>query len=324
MNKTLIPALALLPLPALAEVPQVVTDIPAVHALTAQVMGDLGRPAVLLEQGASAHHYQLKPSQAATLQEADLVFWVGPELTPWLERAIDGLALGSKPVELLGAPGTHLQDFDGHEIHHDAEDGHDDDDHAAHEHAEEDHAAAADDDHDHVHEGMDPHAWLTPENAETWLGVIAQELAATDPDHAATYAANAAAAQDAVRALDTKLQAMLAPVAGKPFVTFHAAYGYFTAHYGLDVVGAVNLGDASAPGAAHLSALRADLAQKNVVCAFPEAQHDPKQIDILLDGTSVKRGAVLDPSGSALDYGPGLYTALMTDLATALVDCLAP
>ena len=37
--------------PSLAEVPKVVTDIPPVHSLVAQVMGDLGRPAGLLAQG---------------------------------------------------------------------------------------------------------------------------------------------------------------------------------------------------------------------------------------------------------------------------------
>ena len=38
--------------PALGEVPQVVTDIPPVHSLVAQVMGDLGEPVLLLERGA--------------------------------------------------------------------------------------------------------------------------------------------------------------------------------------------------------------------------------------------------------------------------------
>ncbi|SOC04608.1 zinc transport system substrate-binding protein [Rhodobacter sp. JA431] len=321
MKKTLIPALALLPLPALADVPNVVTDIPAVHSLTAQVMGDLGSPAVLLEQGGNAHNYQMKPSQAAALQNADLVIWLGPEMTPWLERAIDGVSLKGAQLELLDAPGTHLQDFDGHaHMHAPAEEAQD---HEAHEEGHDEHGEADHDDHDHVHEGLDPHAWLTPENAETWLGVIAQELSAADPEHAATYAANAATAQEAVRALDAQITAELAPVAQKPFVTFHAAYGYFVTHYGLSVAGSVNMSDATAPGAAHLAELRDQFAAQHIVCAFPEAQHDPKQIDALLEGTSVKRGGTLDPSGSALPYGPELYAALMTGLADTLRDCLS-
>ena len=41
-------ALTTLPVAAMAEVPQVVTDIPPVQALVAQVMGDLGSPVLLL------------------------------------------------------------------------------------------------------------------------------------------------------------------------------------------------------------------------------------------------------------------------------------
>lgn len=306
-------------LPAHADVPKVVTDIPAVHALTAQVMGDLGRPEILLEQGGNAHNYQLKPSQARSLQEADLVIWIGPKMTPWLGRAIEGVALGGKEVGLLEAQGTHRQDFGA------GAQAHDHDDHGHTEAAPEAHGP----DHEaaplgHSHTGVDPHAWLDPANAGHWLGLIAAELAAADPANAETYARNATAAQAEVAALDARLATQLAPVADRPFVVFHDAYGYFAAHYGLTVAGSVALGDATDPGAGHLRELRAELAEKGVICAFPEAQHDPKQLDILLEGTTVKRGDVLDPSGSQLPYGPGLYARLITDLAEDLVACLAP
>ena len=45
----------LLSSPALADVPQVQTDIPPVAALVAQVMGDLGTPGVLLDKGGDEH-----------------------------------------------------------------------------------------------------------------------------------------------------------------------------------------------------------------------------------------------------------------------------
>jgi zinc transport system substrate-binding protein len=301
MKRPLLAALLLssLAAPAGAEVPKVVTDIPAVQSLAAAVMGNLGRPAILLGQGANAHSYQLKPSQAAELQAADLVFWVGPEMTPWLDRAIAGLSAHGKAVGLLAAPGTHRQAF-----------------------AAEPGPAHVDEDGD-VHEGTDPHAWLDPTNAGVWLSVMAAELSAADPEHAATYAANAAAAKAGVAALDAEIAADLAPVAGRPFVVFHEAYGYFATHYGLSVAGSVAMGDATAPGAAHLAGLRAELAGKGVVCAFPETNHDPKQIDQLLEGTGVKRGGALDPEGAALPYGPGLYADLMRGLAQTLAACLA-
>ena len=85
----------LLTAPAMAAVPQVVTDIPAVGSLVAQVMGDLGAPEVLLDQGANAHNYQLRPSQARALQSADLVFWI--------EKSPPSSRYSPAAVELIGS-----------------------------------------------------------------------------------------------------------------------------------------------------------------------------------------------------------------------------
>lgn len=318
-------------LPALAEVPRVVTDIPPVHSLAAQVLGDLGEAELLLPSGGNAHDYQLRPSQARAVAEADIVFWVGPEMTPWLDRTLDGIGGDARAVALMEAKGTFLRDFGaegGHDHDHGHAQGHDhaaedEHDHAGHAHAEEGHADHGHDDHaGHDHSGTDPHAWLDPANARTWLGVIAAELAAADPANAATYAANAEAAAATLAALDRDTAAMLAPVRGRPFVVFHDAYGYFADHYGLTVAGSVALGDAAAPGAGRLADLRADLAEGSVVCAFPEAQHDPALIATVVEGTGVTIGGTLDPSGSTLEPGPGLYAALISGMADTLADCL--
>ncbi|HOZ33146.1 MAG TPA: zinc ABC transporter substrate-binding protein, partial [Tabrizicola sp.] len=92
--------------PALAEVPSVVTDIPPVHALVAQVMGDLGQPELLLGKGADEHDFQLRPSQAGAVAEAGLVVWIGPELTPWLETALETRPARAASLALLDAEGT--------------------------------------------------------------------------------------------------------------------------------------------------------------------------------------------------------------------------
>lgn len=294
-------ALGCLALPLQAAPPAVATDLPPVHSLVATVMGDIGSPTLLLEHGANAHTYQMRPADAQSLQDAQLVFWMGPTMTPWLERALNGIAADAAAVALMTTDGTHLRHFD-------EEGGH----------AEEDH-----DDGHHDHGDVDPHAWLDPDNARYWLGVIAGALSDADPDNADRYAANAAAAEQRIAALDATLAAELAPIADRPFVVGHDAYGYFTDHYGLTAAGAVALGDATAPDARHLSELRDAMLQAKVVCIFPEAQQDPKQIAILADGTDLRTGAPLDPSGSTLDPGPALYETLMRNLASNLRDCLA-
>ncbi|OWY04144.1 zinc ABC transporter substrate-binding protein [Thioclava sp. IC9] len=307
----LVSALSALPALAQAEAPSVVTDVPPVQSLVAQVMGDLGQPEVLLGQNSDAHHYQLKPSQARDLQDADLVFWVGPRLTPWLERAIDGVGVKGQSVELLHAPGTTLRSFSVPDPH----------DHSVD--ADADHAEAGNGDHAEVDQMTDPHAWLDPDNAKLWLGLIAEDLSKADPEHAETYAANAEAAQARIEALDAKLKAEFAPIADKPFLVYHAAYGYLADHYGLTIMGALSPSDASTPGAAHLVSLREEASAKEAVCAFPEANHDPKMVEILVDGTPVRLGKSLDPSGTALTYGPGLYEDLMQGMADTITACLS-
>ncbi|MFN3973070.1 MAG: zinc ABC transporter substrate-binding protein [Gemmobacter sp.] len=315
---------AALPGLARAEVPRVVTDIPPVHSLVAQVMGELGAPVLLLDRGADAHDFQLRPSQMQALSGAGLVVWAGPGMTPWLARVIDTAGVGSS-LALLEAEGTHLQDFGAGADDHDHGDdhGHDHGQKAeatghAHDHGEK----AAEAAHDHDHSGTDPHAWLDPHNAEGWLGLIAAELSRLDPANAATYSANAAAAAEAVEALEDEITAMLAPVKDRPFVTFHDAYGYFTGHFGLRQVGSITLGDAASPGAQRLSALRAELAGQSALCVFPEANHDARLAVQLTDATGTKLGPVLDPEGSGFEPGPALYGDLLRGLAQGLVDCL--
>ena len=151
--------------PARAEVPVVTADIPAVQSLVMQVMGDLGTPGLAMTPGASPHGYQMRPSEAKQLAGSDVVFWVGPELEPWLGEAIGTLAPDARSVELLKAPGVETLMFrtealfepaegHGHEEGHDHDHGaHDQDDHEGHDHEGHDHEG-----HDHDGQGHEDHA----------------------------------------------------------------------------------------------------------------------------------------------------------------------
>ncbi len=346
---------------AQADVPAVITDTPVVHSLTAQVMGDLGEPALLLDRGADPHNFQLRPTQARSLAEADMIFWVGPEMTPWLQRAIDGVEARGEIVTLLTADGVRLQEY-AHGHTHDHDHGHDHDDHGHdhddhghdhddhghdhddhghdhddhghdhddhghdhddHGHDHDDHGHDHDDHgHDHHHDGTDPHAWLDPHNAAAWVRAIAAHLSERDPDNADIYAANAAAAIADIEALEAEIAEMTEGLGAFPVVAFHDAYGYFSDRFGINVVGTITLGDAAAPGAARLAELRDQLADGEVVCIFPEVNHSSRYVDMLVEGTDVRVGALLDPAGVALDFGPDLYATLMRNLARDIAACV--
>lgn len=152
---------------AMADVPNVAVDIAPVHSLVARVMQGVGTPDLVIPAGASPHHYSLRPSEAAALQNADLVFWMGEDLTPWLEGAIETLAEDATVTEMLQLEETELLDFresalfEAHahgDEHHDDHDDHDHDEHAEGEHDDHDHGEHDDHDHgDHAEGEHDDH-----------------------------------------------------------------------------------------------------------------------------------------------------------------------
>jgi zinc transport system substrate-binding protein len=321
----------------LAAAPRVVVDIAPVHSIVARVMDGAGTPELLMPPGASPHGYALRPSEAARLDGAEIVFWIGLDLTPWLEGPLDSLASGADHVELARAEGVTVLPmreggpFETHDHDHDHADqavhDHDDHDHDDHDHTHDDHDHAAehdhahDDDHGHAAGAADGHLWLDPANAAAIAAAVAAELAAHDPENAALYTANAAAFAGELTAISAEIDAGLAPLRGRPFVVFHDAYQYFEVAFDLPAAGSISLGEADAPSAARVAEIRDRIAAEGVVCVFAEPQFEPRLVATVIEGSAARSGT-LDPIGAELEPGPGLYPALLTDLAQHLADCL--
>ena len=308
---------------AVADVPRVAVDIAPVHSLVARVMQGVGEPSLIVAPGGSPHEYNLRPSEAAALQEADLVFWVGPDLTPWLDGAIDTLASDATLTELFEADGTIQLLFRENalfELHIDTHEDVDHADHGGHDHDEahegEDHAG-----HEHAHGAHDPHAWLSPDNGAVWLNAIAAQLSAADPENAATYQANAAAGREELDALKSEINSILEPVRGREFVVFHDAYQYFENAFGFPAAGAISVSDATDPSPARIAEIQARVAEQGVTCVLSEPQFDPGIVAAVMDGSEAQTG-VLDPLGSDLEPGAALYGQVLRNLATALANCL--
>ncbi|WP_417769649.1 zinc ABC transporter substrate-binding protein ZnuA [Stappia sp.] len=297
--------------------PDVVASVKPVHSLVAAVMKGVGEPALIVEGAGSPHTYSLKPSQARRLQNADIVFWVGPEMEAFLEKPIETIGDKATAVELIDAHGLVKLPFreggafEAHEHH--------DDDHAGGEHAGHDHAGH---DHEHGHGAFDAHVWLDPENAKAMIHEIEETLSAADPDNAKAYADNAAAASAGIDALIEEVGTILAPVRGKGYVVFHDAYQYFEKRFDIPAAGSITVSPEVMPGAERVSEIRARIGELGAACVFAEPQFEPKLISVVIEGTAAKSG-ILDPLGSSLKDGPDLYAELIRGMATSLRDCLA-
>lgn len=296
-------AALLFPTVAQAEVPRVVATIKPIHSLVAAVMGDLGSPALIVKGGASPHTYSLKPSDAAALEAADLVFWTGHGLELFLEDALETLAVKAEVIQLVANPGLELlpvREGGAFEPHEDEEEGH---------------VAEA------GHGETDMHFWLDPLNATKLTAAIADALAGADPEHGDTYFANAKAYNEDLLVLTAELDAALADVKARPFIVFHDAFQYFEKRFGLSIVGSITVTPDSMPGAQRVGELRDKIRQSGVTCVFAEPQFQPAIVSTIIEGTVAKAGE-LDPEGANLEAGPGLYRQLLESVVAGLRQCL--
>lgn len=306
-------ALAFAALPAFAEIPRVMTDIAPVHSLTAQVMGDLGTPDLLVPPGADPHDFALRPSDGGRLEQADLVIWVGEGLMPWLEEPLGTLASDATFLTLLETEGwEQLAVRDRRmDANHDDDDDHED--HSDHDDHEEDHT--------HDHGDIDPHAWLDPAVARVWVAAIAAQLGAQDPANAATYDTNAASTIAALTTLEDEIGARLQPFGLSAYVLPHDGYQYFEARFGLTAQASITGIDARTPGPAQVAALREQMADASVVCVFSDAEIGDRWAAVVTEGTDA-RTVRIDGVGRDLLAGPELYGDMLQRLANDFVQCL--
>ncbi|SOC38275.1 zinc transport system substrate-binding protein [Rhizobium subbaraonis] len=319
---------------ARADAPNVVVSIKPIHSLAASIMQGVGEPKLIVEGAASPHTYSLKPSNAAALQDADVVFWVGHGLEAFLEKPLEALGSKATVVELEDAPGLEKLKFreggafeahdHDHDHGHESEGGEHEHGEAGHDHGGE-HAAEKGHGHDeaHSHEGaFDTHLWLDPMNAKAIATEIEKALSAKDPANATAYKANLAALDANLDALDAEIADTIAPVKDKPFIVFHDAYQYFEHRYGVKVVGSITVSPESMPGAERVSQIRQKVVDLGATCVFAEPQFEPKLVNVVIEGTPAKAGT-LDPEAGTLTEGPSLYFDLMRGLATSLKQCLS-
>lgn len=271
----------------LADVPKVVADILPVHSLVSQVMEGVGSPELILDAGADPHSNAMRPSQAAVLNAADVVFQIGPALTPWLERPIETLAGQADIVTLLDIEGATLLSYRD---------------------------AGGD---DHVGD-IDPHAWLDVGNARLWLAAIAETLAKHDPEHKDAYLQNAAAAQDSLSNLQDGLAADLQSIG--PYGVHHDAFQYFETSFGLRPNFVIKEDDSHQPGPSRIAKLRTQIREKEVACVFVEPLVNRGLVETVLSDSSAII-LELDPIGASIDPGPGLFPQVLRNMAQTMGLC---
>ncbi|MGS3176854.1 zinc ABC transporter substrate-binding protein ZnuA [Aeromonas sanarellii] len=286
---------------------EVLTTIKPLGFIAAAITEGVSEPKVLLPTGASPHDYSLRPSDMRSINEADLVVWVGPELESFMAKP---LAKHPHALTLTLVPGMPLFNYETQASHDDH-----DHEHEAHEHGDQD------DGHEgHHHEGVDPHLWLGPAQAKAIATAIATELGKQDPANQARYAANLAAFKGKVDARDKVIAEQMKAVNEKGYFVFHEAYGYWERHYGMSSRGHFTVSPERRPGAKTLVEIRKALEEKQASCIYAEPQFSPAVIESVARNTGA-RVLLLDEVGEQVPLGPDAYLQFMQQLAEAFAQC---
>ncbi|MBW8299649.1 MAG: metal ABC transporter substrate-binding protein [Hydrogenophaga sp.] len=192
-------ALILLPLPlAAAEKPKVITTFTVIADIARNVAGDMAEVDSITKPGAEIHNYQPTPRDILKARDADLVLWNGLNLERWFEKFLANL--GSVPAAVI-SDGVQPISISGG-----------------------------------GYDGKpNPHAWMSPDNALIYVENISKALAEVDPDHAESYAANAKAYSDQIRAEIEPMKAKIAalPAEKRWLVTSEGAFSYLARDLGL-------------------------------------------------------------------------------------------
>lgn len=139
-----------------------------------------------------------------------------------------------------------------------------------------------------IHPGGNPHYWLDPENGRLIARGIAARLTDLDAAGKDTYAANLATFEKTLDAKGAEWAKRMEPLKGKPIVTFHKSWSYFTARYGLDVIGYIEPRPGIPPTPSHTLALIKTMKAREAKLILMENFYDARVPELIAGKTGAK------------------------------------
>lgn len=283
----------------------VYASIPPVAELTSMVVGDAGKVHLIVDGNQSPHDFALRPKQMAGILEADALVINGLQLETFLddvilraqERWVTVVALADalphddlvavSEAEPLSLSGSRTEKADGGHSHH----------------------------HEGCNHGpIDPHVWLDPAYAAKMVDYLAAQLSDEFPRHQKAFKANAEQHIARLAELETELAATLAPLKETRVVTFHDAYRFLFARFGLPYPAVVKVAPEASTTPKELARLGKRIRKHDIKALFTEPQFDSSFVETLVEDHDLRKGT-LDPLGAFSGDGEGYYTLLRQNVA---------
>jgi len=185
----------------------------------------------MVPAGIEPHDWEPGPQKIAGLLQADVFFFNGLGLEPWVNKIVESLE--AQTLLVVNTSDGIVPSYGYSHEHDDDDDDHDDDD----------------DDHNDL---PDPHVWLDPLLALHQAEGILDAFITLDPDHADYYQDNFEQFREQIEILDMAYSAALANINQHKFIVTHLSFAYLAQRYGLEQIGISGLSPHSEPSPGQL------------------------------------------------------------------------
>lgn len=231
---------------------KVVTSIMPIADLIQNVGGDRVQVTALVPPGGEPEDYDPTPADATAVSQARVFFANGLGLEGYLDKLTESAGNSQLEVVTLSDGLPTLTSF----------------------------GQGAD-------AGGNPHLWLDPQNAVSYVDTIQRTLSRVDPDNASLYQTNAERYTGQLEDLDASIQQQVGtiPPAQRVLVTTHDAYPYFAKRYGFTYLAVVSANPDAGPSAQEYAQLVKTVRDNNVKAVFGETGFSAQMISQLAADT---------------------------------------
>jgi ABC-type Zn uptake system ZnuABC Zn-binding protein ZnuA len=219
----------------------IATTVAPITSIVANIAGGTGSVVTgVVPEGTNSHTFEPKPSDAATLESADVIFINGLVLEePTKDLAMANIKTSANICELgteVLPESEYIYDFS------------------------------------FPKEGgkPNPHLWTNPPMAKQYAQVVRDVLVRRDPTNAAIYESNFSAFALKIDALDDAIEIATAtiPEDQRKLLTYHDAYAYFAKNYGFTVIGAIQPSSFDEPTPKEIAGLILQVKNQKVKAIF--------------------------------------------------------
>lgn len=266
--------------------PLVLTTFTVLADMATEVGGEYVRVESITEAGEEIHDFQPSPSDVKHAADADMILNNGLGLERWFEK----FTANSKAKKVTLSKGIEPIAIASGE-----------------------------------YEGKpNPHAWMSPKNAQTYVDNLVEAFSDLDPDHAATFKENGAAYKAKIANVSNTMEKTLAPLSNdqRALVTCEGAFSYLAKDYNLAeyYLWPVNAEGALTPR--RVADLQDSVRQRNIPAVFCESTVEGKMDSVVENTNAVYGGTLYVDSLTKADGPAPTYLDLLrydtTTIASAL------